>query len=415
MSEPAVTDPTRGRMLRSARFALHLITVLLAVVTAFRAAAVDAPLLLALLLPGVFLAWYGAGAAFARGRFSRWWLFGLGIIWVVMLAVSAEFVWLSFPLLLLAGHLLRAWASVAFAAPVLAAAILAPILHQAPVSFAHIAGPLLGGGFALAISLGYDALLRDAVERDRLIASLVRARDEMAALQEELAHTQREAGATQERTRLARDLHDTIAQELSSMVLLARSADAGRMPQIESLAQHSLTDLRRIVAALAPAELEGSALTAAIERMLQALRADTGIEVSLAVDPALPDLPTPVEVVFLRVAQSALANVRRHARAGTVGVELSMAGPSARLSVTDDGVGFSEPAATPGGSSYGLAAMRSRLREFAGELEVRSAPGEGTSLVATVPVTTAPAVPVPAVPGTGAPGSASPASGESRP
>ncbi|GGD83708.1 sensor histidine kinase [Microbacterium murale] len=396
MSEPTVADPVRGRMLRSARFALHLITVLLAVVTAFRAAAVDVPLLPAMLLPGVFLAWYGAGAAFARGRFARWWLIGLGVIWLVMLAVSAEFVWLSFPLLLLAGHLLRAWASVAFAVPVLAAAILAPILHQSPISFAHIAGPLLGGGFALAISLGYDALLRDAVERDRLIASLVRARDETAALQEELAQTQREAGATHERTRLARDLHDTIAQELSSMVMLARSADAERMPQIESLAQHSLTDLRRIVAALAPAELEGSALAAAIERMLETLHSDTGIEVSLEVDAALPALPTPVEVVFLRVAQSALANVRQHSEAHAVRVGLSMAGASARLTVTDDGVGFSEAAPAPGGSSYGLSAMRSRLREFAGELQVRSAVGEGTILVASVPVS---AVPVSSVQG----------------
>ena len=409
MSASAVADPVRGRMLRSARFALHLITVLLAVVTALRAAAVDAPLLLALLLPGLFLAWYGAGAAFARGRFARWWLFGLGLIWIVMLAVSAEFVWLSFPLLLLAGHLLHVWASVIFAVPVLAAAILAPILHQSPISFAHIAGPLLGGGFALAISLGYDALLRDAVERDRLIASLVRARDEMAALQEELAHAQREAGAAQERTRLARDLHDTIAQELSSMVLLARSGDVERMPQIESLAQHSLTDLRRIVAALAPAELEGSALAAAIERMLDALHADTGIEVALEVDPALPALPTPVEVVFLRVAQSALANVRQHSEAGAVGVRLAMAGGVASLTVSDDGIGFSEPAAAAGGSSYGLAAMRSRLREFAGELEVRSVPGDGVVLVASVPVSSIPvsSVPVSSVPVSSVPVSAS--------
>lgn len=375
-------------MLKSARFALHLITVLLAVVTAVRAVAVEVPLLPAMLAAGVFLAWYGAGATFARGRFGRWWLYGLGILWLAMLVVSAEFVWLSFPLLLLAGHVLHAWPSVAFSLPVLVAAILAPILHQTQISFAHIAGPLLGGGFALAISLGYDALLRDAIERDRLIASLVRTQNEMATLQEELAHTQREAGATQERTRLARDLHDTIAQELSSMVLLARSGDGERMPQIESLAQHSLTDLRRIVAALAPAELEGSALAAAIERMLAALHEDANVEVDLRVDPALPALPTPVEVVFLRVAQSALANVKQHAKANAVTVELALAGAVARLTVTDDGVGFAEGGALRPASStsYGLAAMRSRLREFGGELEISTAPGNGTVLKASVPV-----------------------------
>src|SRR5690606_23919438 len=94
MSAPSVVDPTRGRMLRSARFALHLITALLAVVTALRAISVGVPLLPALLAPGVFLAWYGAGAAFARGRFSRWWLCGLGVLWLGMLVISPEFVWL---------------------------------------------------------------------------------------------------------------------------------------------------------------------------------------------------------------------------------------------------------------------------------------------------------------------------------
>ncbi|WP_300265901.1 sensor histidine kinase [Microbacterium sp.] len=387
----SVADPARSRMLTSARFALHLITVLLAVVTSVRAAAVDVPLLAALLAPALFLAWYGAGAAFARGRSARWWLYALGLLWCGMLVVSAEFVWLSFPVLLLAGHLLRAWPSVAFAVPVLVAAIVAPILHQAPITFAHIAGPLLGGGFALAISLGYDALLRDAIERDRLIASLVRTQDEMAALQEELAQTQREAGAAQERTRLARDLHDTIAQELSSMVLFARSGDAGRMPQIESLAQHSLADLRRIVAALAPAELEGSALTAALGRMLDTLRSDTGIAVELQVDPALPSLSTPVEVVFLRVAQSALANVRQHAQANTAVVSLEHDGAAVRLSVHDDGVGFSsgEFGAAVSSTSYGLTAMRSRLRDFGGELHVRTSPGQGATLTASVPTSDA--------------------------
>ncbi|MGM7699739.1 sensor histidine kinase [Microbacterium sp. A84] len=394
MSAPAVTDPARRRMLTSARFALHLITVLLAVVTALRAITVGVPLLPAMLSAGAFLACYGAGARFTRGRFAGWWLCGLGILWLGMLVVSAEFVWLAFPLLLLAGHVLRAWPSVVFALPVLTAAIIAPILHQVSISFAHIAGPLLGGGFALAISLGYDALVRDAVERDRLIASLVRTQEEMSSLQEELARTQREAGATHERTRLARDLHDTIAQELSSMVLLARSGDSERMPQIESLAQHSLIDLRRIVAALAPAELEGSALAAALTRMLDALHADTDVDTALRADQELPTWPTPIEVVFLRVAQSALANVRQHAQAHAVEIRLEMVGADARLTVTDDGVGFRpDDSAMPSPStSYGLSAMRSRLGEYGGELTVRSAPGEGTVLVAQVPVRAAASV-----------------------
>ncbi len=394
MSVQSVTDPSpvetsRRRMLTVARFALHLITVLLSAVTAVRAMTIGVPLLPAMLAAGVFLAWYATGAAFARGRFTGWWLGGLSIVWLGMLLLSAEFVWLSFPLLLLAGHVLRRWASVGFAIPVLGAAIAAPILHQVPITFAHVVGPLLGGGFALAISLGYDALLRDAVERERLIASLVRTQNEMAALQQELARTQRDAGAAQERTRLARDLHDTIAQELSSMVLMARGGETAQMPQIESLAQHALTDLRRIVAALAPAELEGAALTSAIERMLAELHRTAGIDTELIVDPDLPALTTAQDVVFLRVAQSALANVSQHAHAGKVVVAFAMDAGTVTMTVADDGSGFdADEAATPA-TSYGLSAMRSRLREFGGALEVRSAPREGTTLVAALPVESA--------------------------
>lgn len=386
MSSSAHADRSRRRMLTIARFALHLITALLSAVTAIRAIATGTPLLVAMLAAGVFLAWYATGAAFARGRFAGWWLGGLGILWLGMLLISAEFVWLSFPLLLLAGHVLRRWVSVVFAVPVLAAAILAPILHQVPITFAHVVGPLLGGGFALAISLGYDALLRDAVEREELIASLVRTQREMSDLQDELARTQRDAGATHERTRLARDLHDTIAQELSSMVLIARSGDAERMPQIEGLAQHSLADLRRIVAALAPAELEESALVAAVGRMLETMRRDTGVVAVLEADTNLPPLGTAQEVVFLRVAQSALANVRQHSHADHVSVIFSAAEGTAVMTVSDDGVGFAADPEMMPATSYGLSAMRSRLRDFGGSLEVRAAPGEGTTLIATLPL-----------------------------
>lgn len=379
----AVASERQG-MLRAARIALHLITVALAVVTVLRALGAGAAPIAAVLLGAAFLAWYAAGARFAHGRAARGWLYGLTLIWGGMLVLSSEFVWLSFPLLLLAGHLLRVGWSTLYAAVVLSAAIVAPVLHDAPFTFAHIAGPLLGGGFALAVSLGYDALLRDAVERERLIDSLLRAQEETAALQDELARTHREAGAERERTRLARDLHDTIAQELSSVSLLARAGDAERLPQIDALAQHSLAGLRRIVAALAPAELDDTALAAALGRLLDALAADTGIRVSLEVDEQVAALPTPVEVTFLRVAQSALANVRLHARASTVQVTLATAGERVRLTIADDGVGFDPDAIPARAASYGLVAMRSRLRELGGDLDIHSAPGAGTTLRAEV-------------------------------
>ncbi|MDQ4214373.1 sensor histidine kinase [Microbacterium capsulatum] len=387
------TTSARRRMLRGARFALHLITGVLVVIATVRAGS-EQPLLPVMLASTVYLAWYAAGAGFARGRAAGWWMLGLGAIWAGLLALSPEYVWLAFPLLLLAGHVLRLPWSAPFVVGVLAAAILAPFLHPGAVapgtSLAHLFGPLIGGGFAFAVSLGYDALLRDAAERERLIDSLLRAQHEAERLHDELAATQREAGATRERTRLARDLHDTIAQELSSIVMLARAEEPdGTRPrstaQIEELAQHSLTELRRIVAALAPADLDESALADALARMLDAVRADTAIGARLRVDPDLPALPTPVEVALLRVAQSALANVRRHAQAQNVEIVLEAKDGSVVLGVADDGIGF-DPAARPSDASYGLAAMRSRLREGGGELEIRTAPGEGTTIRAALPL-----------------------------
>ncbi|WP_424937582.1 sensor histidine kinase, partial [Arenibacterium sp. S380] len=260
-----------------------------------------------------------------------------------------------------------------------------------PAGTAHVIGPLVGGGFAFGISLGYDYLLRDAAERERLIASLLRAQEESARLQEELAEEQREAGALRERTRLARDLHDTIAQELSSIALLARTDDAARRGQIEELAQRSLRELRRIVAALAPSELDDAALAGALGRMLDALRQDTGISTALAIDETPFPLPTTVEVALLRVAQSALANVRQHSGAHTATIRLTSDTTVARMEIVDDGEGFAPGAAAAGRlsverASFGILAMRSRMRELGGDLRIDAAPGEGVRLTAEVPV-----------------------------
>ncbi|MDR6868986.1 signal transduction histidine kinase [Microbacterium resistens] len=396
----ALGDPGRMRVLRGARAALHVITVTLTVVAAARAASTGGEMVVVLLAAGVFLAWYGAGASFAHGRAAAWWLAGLVVLWLGALLISPEFVWLSFAVLLLAGHVLRLPWSALLAAVVIAASIVLPMLHPAATSatgIASIIGPLVGGGFAYGISLGYDHLLRSAAERERLIASLLRAQHESARLQEELAGEQREAGALRERTRLARDLHDTIAQELSSIALIARTGDAERMAQIDDLARHSLQELRRIVAALAPVDLEESALAAALGRMLDTLTADNGIRTRLDLDDGLPPLPTPVEVAFLRVAQSGLANVRQHSGARSAEIRLSAGDGVARMEIVDDGSGFdatagSEPADRRSGGSFGIAAMRSRLRELGGELRIDTAPGEGTRLIAMLPAaSTAPA------------------------
>lgn len=347
---------------------------------------------------------YGIGAVFATAgssdtRRARWWLLGLTLVWVAAVVVSAEFVWIAFLLWLLAGHLLPGWWSILYAAAVYVVAIAAPILHQGTTGWADVFGPLIGGVFALGVSRGYLRLLRDAAERDRLLASLARAQRETTDLQDELALTQRHAGQVAERTRLARDIHDTVAQSLSSIRLLAhaatgRTADADTartLEQIEALAGDGLADVRRIVAALTPSELEDQALAAALTRMLDRLAEQTGLHTELHVDDTLPALPTATEVALMRTAQSALANVRLHADGSRIVVSLIDDQDRVRLDIIDDGQGFDVPAWEHNAprvaeSGYGLRFMRSRLRELGGGLDIESAPGDGTALSAHLPL-----------------------------
>lgn len=390
---------------RAMQLGQHLIALLLTIIGVIRAMGGGTPAAAAVVAGAVILAWQAAGALLPAARTRTpvvWWLIGFAVIWLGAVAVSAEFVWLSFLLWLLAGHLLPLRWGLVFSAAVLAVTTVAPILHHGVTSYANVFGPLIGGVFAFGISRGYLQLLHDAAERERLVASLTRAQREMAELQDELALAQRHSGAIAERTRLSRDIHDTVAQALSSIRLLAhagasRTTDpeaALTLTQLETLAGDSIADVRRIVAALAPAELEDGALADALRRMLDRAQRETGVATQLHLDDTLPTLPTAVEVALLRTAQSALANVRLHASASRVVVSLIDADDSVRLDIIDDGTGFDvsrwERQVDGDSSSYGLRFMRARMRELGGGIDVESAPGEGTALSVHLPIHRAP-------------------------
>lgn len=393
-----------GPTVRAMEIGRHLIAIVLTLIGIIRAIGDGTPAAAAIMAGVAILVWHGAGTLLlARTRADRalvWWLVGFAAVWIAAVAVSAEFVWIAFLLWLLAGHMLTlAWGLV-FSGVVLAVVVVAPILHHGTTSYANIFGPLIGGIFAYGISRGYLQLLRDAEERERLVTSLTSAQAEMAGLQDELAIVQRESGAVEERTRISRDIHDTIAQALSSIRLLAhagavRTADpdaARTLAQVEALAGDSLADVRRIVAALAPAELEDKALASALRRMLDRAEEETGITAELRVDDEVPTLSTEVEVALLRTAQSALANVRLHANATRVVMSLIDSGSTVRLDVIDDGDGFDVSAWERSAdqrsalSSFGLRFMRARLRELGGGLDIESTQGDGTAISAHLPV-----------------------------
>lgn len=390
-----------GATVRAMEIGQHLMAAVLTAIGVIRAIGDGVSWPTAFVAGIAILAWHTAGTIMPSKTRSRglvvWWMLGFAAIWIVAVAVSAEFVWVAFLLWLLAGHLLPLGWGLAYSVFVLAVVIVAPIIHHGTTSYANVFGPLIGGIFAFGISRGYLQLLRDAAERERLVTSLTRAQVEMAALQDELALAQRQSGAIAERTRISRDIHDTVAQALSSIRLLShagagrtRDADAARtLSQVETLAGDSLADVRRIVAALAPAELEDDALAAALRRMIDRTRDEAGLDADLHVDDSLPVLRTDVEVALLRAAQSALSNVRLHARATRVVMSLIDDDAAVRLDIIDDGVGFDLAAWEQGGdagSSYGLRFMRDRLRELGGGLDVVSHPGEGTSISVSIPI-----------------------------
>ncbi|MGM1017448.1 MAG: sensor histidine kinase [Actinomycetota bacterium] len=378
-----------------------VITVVLIVIAGVRSGVDGVPLPWVLALSFIFAGWYFGGLILGdRTRdpvLATWWLAGLALIWAGSVAVSSEFVWLAFPLWLLAGFILPLAWSVALSVVILIVVVVAPVAHTGATSYANVVGPVVGGVFALGIARGYLELVRDGRERRCLIASLVAAQEETAQLQDELARSQRETGAGVERTRLSRDIHDTVAQSFSSIGMLARSAPVAEpekrsevLVQIEELAREGLVDARRIVNAMTPIELEGSALGDALRRMLTRMQDETGIRTDLHIDDSVPALPMAAEVALLRTAQSALANVRSHANAQRVVVTMADAGDAVRLDIVDDGDGFdatrwnaTQPPRDDGG--YGLRAMRARLRELGGDLDVESLPGEGAALSAWVP------------------------------
>ena len=389
----STSDPTgTGRWLRLGQ---HALLAVLAVLCAVRAVADGAHPLAEIGALALFAGWYAVGPRLARlGRDGTGWFVGLVLLWGLLVLVSPENVWLAFPLWLLAGHVLPLLPAVVTSLLVFVVVALEPVRQSGQASFAAIIGPFIGMVVALGVAKAQQALVRDGIERQRLIASLYAAQEESAALTDELARVQRAQGVTSERTRLSRDIHDGIAQGFSSLLLLARAAraegDADRRSQllehIESGAAQGLEESRRIVGALAPADLDEGSLPAAVRRVAERFADETGVAATVTASPTLPAVPTTVEVALLRLVQGALANVRTQAAARTVTISLEEAGTTVRVDVVDDGVGFDpqgwwdQPSPTSGEGGYGLRATRARLRELGGGPSVESAPGEGTAV-----------------------------------
>lgn len=240
------------------------------------------------------------------------------------------------------------------------------------------------------LSLGFSIFMGSWITR---IAELgdekARLLDELTAAQDELALVHRDAGITEERARLSREMHDTVAQSLTGLVLLAQRARRGfasdslddeTLELIETTARDALAETRALVAAAAPVELTQGGIADALQRLAERFERETRIRVTVTTT-LEQTLDRDAEVVLLRCAQEGLANVRKHSAAANARIELGAASGSARLTVTDDGRGFpAEPRA-----GFGLAGLRDRLAVAGGRLEVDGSPG-ATALTATLPI-----------------------------
>ncbi|MEV5876164.1 sensor histidine kinase [Streptomyces sp. NPDC052101] len=390
---PALTPTTRALS-----WCLHLLVVALLALAAGRAVTDGRPHAAATVaVAAVCGLAYAAGPLLPRIRGDRraaaWWLAGVGAVWLVLLALSPDGVWVAFPLYFLQLHLLPRRTGLAAVAATALAAVTAFAAHQGSFSAAMAIGPALGAAVAVAVVWGYQALYRESERRSRLI-------EELTATRADLAEAQHTAGVLAERERLAREIHDTLAQGLSSIQLLLRAAERNLpgtpenavryVGQARQAAVDNLAEARRFVAALAPPALEGTTLADALERLCATTSARHRLTARfrLSGDPVL--LPTAHEVALLRIAQSALANTVRHARAGAVDVTLDRLGDQVTLTVVDDGVGFDPgrlPVPDPETGGFGLAAMRARIHALGGTLTLDSAPARGTALTARLPLT----------------------------
>lgn len=200
---------------------------------------------------------------------------------------------------------------------------------------------------------------------------------ELRATQRDLVDAERSKGVLAERTRMAAEIHDTLAQGFTSIVLLSRagmrSGDTTHaLKSIEETAQQNLADARRLIEAIRPPELGAGSLPVALERQLNAALSDD-VERRFVVEGEPRSLNGAVEVTVLRAAQEALLNIRTHAHADRVDMMLRFTDDAVTLDVCDNGIGFTAGAVADRGEltgGQGLALLRRRAESLAGRLTV---------------------------------------------
>ncbi|MDX2526924.1 sensor histidine kinase [Streptomyces europaeiscabiei] len=326
------------------------------------------------------------------------WLGSVTAVWVVLLALAPSATWCAMPLLFAGLHTLPPRIAVPLAVLLTSLVVAAEIrVSEGTINPNMVAAPPAMAAVATAV---FVHLRRQAARQRVLIDDLVRTRRELAA-------TERRAGVLAERQRLATEIHDTLAQGLSSQRMLLQAAERvwgtdpdtarGHIGKAAEITSHSLAEARRFVHDLAPADLVERSLPAALGALAER-ESGPGLTVEFRLDGIPGPLPERAEAALLRIAQGALANVREHAAATRAALTLTCLDDQVSLDIADNGRGFDpgrpsvaeegRAGAAPGRErGHGLPAMRIRARQSGGTLTVESTPGEGTVVSAAVPRT----------------------------
>jgi signal transduction histidine kinase len=250
---------------------------------------------------------------------------------------------------------------------------------------------ILGWSFLLAAWM--RSVMRESLQRKSLI-------EQLEITQHDLAVSERQAGILQERQRMAQEIHDTLAQDFTSIILQLEAAEQallgdsqaalGHVQQSREMARSGLSEARRLVQALRPEALEKASLPEALERASARWAQESGITLNYLVTGDSCSLHPEVEVTLLRAMQEALANVNKHAQAQESSVTISYMEDKVVLDVHDDGIGFDPQVLShlpAGQGGFGLHSMGQRVAQFGGKVIVESSPGKGTTVAVQIPYT----------------------------
>ena len=325
----------------------------------------------------------------ARGG---WWPGGaaasaLLVAYCLVLLTSTAGMWLAFPVMLFQLHLLGARRGVVAVTLTTVAAVVLGAMLRGEAGVGFVLGPVIGALVAVAAVVGLESLARLVVERQRAL-------DELEHAQQRLLDAESQRSRAEERANLARDIHDTLAQDFSAIDLHLRQVsaalgpDSAAVPAI-ALAQQAtaegLAQARRFIAG-EPGHQPDASLVAAIRHVADRAQADLGGRTAIEVRTVgrEPELSASVSTEILRMAQSALSNIVRHAAASDASVVLTWEPDRVFVDITDDGRGFDPEQSDAGG--FGLSALRARVADLGGTIGIESEPGEGTAIAISLPL-----------------------------